>query len=208
MSYSLPSLPYAYDALEPHFDKETMEIHHSKHHQAYVNNANAALESLPELAKLSAEELIAQLDKVPAEKRTALRNNAGGHVNHSLFWKGLKVGTTLTGDLKAAIERDFGSVDAFKEKFEQAAATRFGSGWAWLVLKDDGKLAVVSTANQDSPLMGEAVSGASGYPIVGLDVWEHAYYLKYQNLRPAYAKAFWNVLNCDEAAARFASAKK
>lgn len=208
MSYSLPSLPYAYDALEPHFDKETMEIHHSKHHQAYVNNANAALESLPELAKLSAEELIAQLDKVPAEKRTALRNNAGGHVNHSLFWKGLKVGTTLTGDLKDAIERDFGSVDAFKEKFEQAAATRFGSGWAWLVLKDDGKLAVVSTANQDSPLMGEAVSGASGYPIVGLDVWEHAYYLKYQNLRPAYAKAFWNVLNWDEAAARFASAKK
>ncbi|XYQ54779.1 superoxide dismutase [Mn] [Pectobacterium carotovorum] len=208
MSYSLPSLPYAYDALEPHFDKETMEIHHSKHHQAYVNNANAALESLPELATLSAEELIAQLDKVPAEKRTALRNNAGGHVNHSLFWKGLKVGTTLTGDLKAAIERDFGSVDAFKEKFEQAAATRFGSGWAWLVLKDDGKLAVVSTANQDSPLMGEATSGASGYPIVGLDVWEHAYYLKYQNLRPAYAKAFWNVLNWDEAAARFASAKK
>ncbi|WP_224652367.1 superoxide dismutase [Mn] [Pectobacterium versatile] len=208
MSYSLPSLPYAYDALEPHFDKETMEIHHSKHHQAYVNNANAALESLPELATLSAEELIAQLDKVPAEKRTALRNNAGGHVNHSLFWKGLKVGTTLTGDLKAAIERDFGSVDAFKEKFEQAAATRFGSGWAWLVLKDDGKLAVVSTANQDSPLMGEAVSGASGYPIVGLDVWEHAYYLKYQNLRPAYAKAFWNVLNWDEAAARFASAQK
>jgi Fe-Mn family superoxide dismutase len=208
MSYSLPSLPYAYDALEPHFDKETMEIHHSKHHQAYVNNANAALESLPELAALSAEELIAQLDKVPAEKRTALRNNAGGHVNHSLFWKGLKAGTTLTGDLKAAIERDFGSVDAFKEKFEQAAATRFGSGWAWLVLKDDGKLAVVSTANQDSPLMGEAVSGASGYPIVGLDVWEHAYYLKYQNLRPAYAKAFWNVLNWDEAAARFASAQK
>ncbi|MDE8753648.1 superoxide dismutase [Mn] [Pectobacterium polaris] len=208
MSYSLPSLPYAYDALEPHFDKETMEIHHSKHHQAYVNNANAALESLPELAALSAEELIAQLDKVPAEKRTALRNNAGGHVNHSLFWKGLKVGTTLTGDLKAAIERDFGSVDAFKEKFEQAAATRFGSGWAWLVLKDDGKLAVVSTANQDSPLMGEAVSGASGYPIVGLDVWEHAYYLKYQNLRPAYAKAFWNVLNWDEAAARFASTQK
>ncbi|KML71607.1 superoxide dismutase [Mn] [Pectobacterium peruviense] len=208
MSYSLPSLPYAYDALEPHFDKETMEIHHSKHHQAYVNNANAALESLPELAQLSVEELIAQLDKVPAEKKAALRNNAGGHANHSLFWKGLKLGTTLAGDLKAAIERDFGSVDAFKEKFEQAAATRFGSGWAWLVLKDDGKLAVVSTANQDSPLMGEAISGTSGYPIVGLDVWEHAYYLKFQNRRPDYAKAFWNVLNWDEASARFASAKK
>lgn len=208
MSYTLPSLPYAYDALEPHFDKQTMEIHHSKHHQAYVNNANAALESLPELAKLTAEELIAQLDKVPTEKRTALRNNAGGHVNHSFFWKGLKLGTELKGDLKAAIERDFGSVDKFKEEFEKAAATRFGAGWAWLVLKDDGKLAVVSTANQDSPLMGEAVSGASGYPIAGLDVWEHAYYLKYQNRRPDYIKAFWSVVNWDEAAKRFAEAKK
>ncbi|MEI7255421.1 superoxide dismutase [Mn] [Dickeya dadantii] len=208
MSYSLPSLPYAYDALEPHFDKQTMEIHHSKHHQAYVNNANAALESLPEFAGLSAEELITKLDQLPADKKGPLRNNAGGHANHSLFWKGLKLGTTLTGELKAAIERDFGSVDAFKEKFEQAAATRFGSGWAWLVLKDDGKLAVVSTANQDSPLMGEAISGASGYPIVALDVWEHAYYLKYQNRRPDYIKAFWSVVNWDEAAKRFAEAQK
>ncbi|HHA0035379.1 TPA: superoxide dismutase [Mn] [Yersinia enterocolitica] len=207
MSYSLPSLPYAYDALEPHFDKQTMEIHHTKHHQTYVNNANTVLESFPELAKFSVEDLIKDLDKVPAEKRTFMRNNAGGHANHSLFWKGLKLGTTLTGDLKTAIERDFGSVDSFKEKFEQAAATRFGSGWAWLVLKDDGKLAVVSTANQDSPLMGEAVSGASGFPIVGLDVWEHAYYLKFQNRRPDYIKAFWNVVNWDEAAARFAQAK-
>lgn len=207
MSYTLPALPYAYDALEPHFDKQTMEIHHSKHHQAYVNNANAALESLSDdLKTLSAEELIAQLDKVPAEKRTVLRNNAGGHANHSLFWKGLKKGTTLQGDLKAAIERDFGSIDSFKEKFEQAAATRFGSGWAWLVLKD-GKLAVVSTANQDSPLMGESVSGASGYPIIGLDVWEHAYYLKFQNRRPDYIKEFWNVVNWDEAAKRFAEKK-
>ncbi|NAT77201.1 superoxide dismutase [Mn] [Dickeya dadantii] len=208
MSYSLPSLPYAYDALEPHFDKQTMEIHHSKHHQAYVNNANAALESLPEFAGLSAEELITKLDQLPADKKGPLRNNAGGHANHSLFWKGLKLGTTLTGELKAAIERDFGSVDAFKEKFEQAAATRFGSGWAWLVLKDDGKLAVVSTANQDSPLMGEAISGASGCPIIALDVWEHAYYLKYQNRRPDYIKAFWSVVNWDEAAKRFAEAKK
>ncbi|WP_263064205.1 superoxide dismutase [Mn] [Dickeya dadantii] len=208
MSYSLPSLPYAYDALEPHFDKQTMEIHHSKHHQAYVNNANAALESLPEFAGLSAEELITKLDQLPADKKGPLRNNAGGHANHSLFWKGLKLGTTLTGELKAAIERDFGSVDTFKEKFEQAAATRFGSGWAWLVLKDDGKLAVVSTANQDSPLMGEAISGASGYPIVALDVWEHAYYLKYQNRRPDYIKAFWSVVNWDEAAKRFAEAQK
>ncbi|MCO7261085.1 superoxide dismutase [Mn] [Dickeya zeae] len=208
MSYSLPSLPYAYDALEPHFDAQTMEIHHSKHHQAYVNNANAALESLPEFASLSAEELITKLDQLPADKKGPLRNNAGGHANHSLFWKGLKLGTTLEGELKAAIERDFSSVDEFKTKFEQAAATRFGSGWAWLVLKDDGKLAVVSTANQDSPLMGEAISGASGYPLIALDVWEHAYYLKYQNRRPDYIKAFWNVVNWDEAAKRFAEAKK
>jgi len=208
MSYTLPKLPYSYDALEPYFDKQTMEIHHSKHHQAYVNNANAALENLSDdLKKLTAEELIAQLDKVPAEKRTALRNNAGGHANHSLFWTILKTGTTLKGELKQAIERDFGSVDAFKQLFEQAAATRFGSGWAWLVLKGD-KLAVVSTANQDSPLMGEAVTGVSGYPIVGLDVWEHAYYLKYQNRRPDYINAFWDVVNWDEAEKRFLAARK
>lgn len=205
MSYSLPSLPYAYDALEPHFDKQTMEIHHTKHHQTYVNNANAALEGT-EFADLPVDELIAKLDQVPADKKTVLRNNAGGHSNHSFFWKGLKTGTTLSGDLKAAIEKDFGSIDAFKAEFEKAAATRFGSGWAWLVKKGD-KLAVVSTANQDSPLMGEAVSGASGTPIVGLDVWEHAYYLKYQNKRPDYIKAFWEVVNWDEAAARFSAAK-
>ncbi|OMQ20259.1 superoxide dismutase [Mn] [Serratia oryzae] len=207
MSYSLPSLPYAYDALEPHFDQQTMEIHHTKHHQTYVNNANTVLEAYPELASLSVEALIQDLDKVPAAKRTFMRNNAGGHANHSLFWKGLKTGTTLSGDLKTAIERDFGSVEKFQEEFEKAAATRFGSGWAWLVLKGD-KLAVVSTANQDSPLMGEAVSGASGFPIIGLDVWEHAYYLKFQNRRPDYIKAFWNVVNWDEAAKRFTEAKK
>ncbi|CAI0911524.1 superoxide dismutase [Mn] [Serratia ficaria] len=206
MSYSLPSLPYAYDALEPHFDKQTMEIHHTKHHQTYVNNANTVLEAYPELAQYGVEELIQDLDKVPADKRTFMRNNAGGHANHSFFWKNLKTGTTLGGDLKAAIERDFGSVEKFQEEFEKAAATRFGSGWAWLVLKGD-KLAVVSTANQDSPLMGEAVAGASGFPIIGLDVWEHAYYLKYQNKRPDYIKAFWNVVNWDEAAARFAAKK-
>ncbi|WLS78970.1 superoxide dismutase [Mn] [Erwinia pyri] len=203
MSYSLPSLPYAYDALEPHFDKQTMEIHHTKHHQTYVNNANAALEGT-EFADLPVDELLAKLDQVPADKKTVLRNNAGGHSNHSFFWKGLKTGTTLSGELKAAIEKDFGSVDAFKAEFEKAAATRFGSGWAWLVKKGD-KLAVVSTANQDSPLMGEAISGASGTPIVGLDVWEHAYYLKYQNKRPDYIKAFWEVVNWDEAAARFSA---
>ncbi|MGJ7088908.1 superoxide dismutase [Mn] [Morganella morganii] len=206
MSYVLPALPYAYDALEPHFDKMTMEIHHTKHHQTYVNNTNTALEAFPEMANLDIDDLIAQLDKFPADKRTFIRNNAGGHSNHSMFWKGLKTGTTLQGDLKAAIEHDFGSVEAFQAEFEKAAATRFGSGWAWLVLKD-GKLAVVSTANQDSPLMGEAISGTSGYPIIGLDVWEHAYYLKFQNRRPDYIKAFWSVVNWDEAAARLAFAK-
>ena len=204
MAYQLPALPYAYDALEPHFDTQTMEIHHSKHHQAYVNNANAVLANLPEWEKLSAEELIARLAELPENVRTPLRNNAGGHANHSLFWQILKTGTTLQGKLKAAIERDFGSVEAFQAEFEKAAATRFGSGWAWLVY-EDGKLKVVSTANQDSPLMGQAVSGASGYPIIGLDVWEHAYYLKFQNRRPDYIKAFWQVVNWDEAARRFES---
>ena len=204
MAYQLPALPYAYDALEPHFDAQTMEIHHSKHHQAYVNNANAVLANLPEWEKLSAEELIARLAELPENVRTPLRNNAGGHANHSLFWQILKTGTTLQGKLKAAIERDFGSVEAFQAEFEKAAATRFGSGWAWLVY-EDGKLNVVSTANPDSPLMGQAVSGASGYPIIGLDVWEHAYYLKFQNRRPDYIKAFWQVVNWDEAARRFES---
>ena len=204
MAYQLPALPYTYDALEPHFDTQTMEIHHSKHHQAYVNNANAVLANLPEWEKLSAEELIARLAELPENVRTPLRNNAGGHANHSLFWQILKTGTTLQGKLKAAIERDFGSVEAFQAEFEKAAATRFGSGWAWLVY-EDGKLKVVSTANQDSPLMAQAVSGASGYPIIGLDVWEHAYYLKFQNRRPDYIKAFWQVVNWDEAARRFES---
>lgn len=206
MTYTLPELGYAYDALEPHFDSMTMEIHHSKHHQAYINNANGALESLPEFAQLSVEELIAQLDKLPADKQTFLRNNAGGHANHSLFWSILKTGTTLTGDLKATIERDFGSVENFQAEFEKAAATRFGSGWAWLVL-DEGKLKVVSTANQDSPLMGTAVAGCKGYPLLGLDVWEHAYYLKFQNRRPDYIKAFWSVVNWDAVAQRFADAQ-
>lgn len=206
MAFTLPELGYAYDALEPHFDKETMEIHHSKHHQAYVNNANAALESLPEFQNVSAEELVARLSELPADKQTVLRNNAGGHANHTLFWQNLKKGTTLSGSLKEAIERDFGSIDAFKEQFEKAAATRFGSGWAWLV-KEDGKLKVVSTANQDSPLMGQAIAGASGTPLLALDVWEHAYYLKFQNRRPDYIKEFWNVVNWDEVQKRFDAAK-
>ena len=186
MSYTLPELGYAYDALEPHFDAQTMEIHHTKHHQAYVNNANAVLETLPaEFSEMCSGQLISQLDKIPAEKRTALRNNAGGHANHSLFWKSLKKGTSLQGDLKAAIERDF------------------GSGWAWLVI-NQGKLSVVSTANQDSPLMGKEIAGCEGFPLLGLDVWEHAYYLKFQNRRPDYIKEFWNVVNWDFVAERFA----
>lgn len=201
MSFTLPELGYSYDALEPHFDKETMEIHHSRHHQAYVNNANAALEG-SEWADKSTEEVIANLDKIPADKQTAVRNNAGGHANHSLFWTVLKTGTELKGSLKDAIVRDFGSVEAFQEQFEKAAATRFGSGWAWLVKQGD-KLAVVSTANQDSPLMGKDVAGCEGTPIIGLDVWEHAYYLKYQNKRPDYIKAFWNVVNWDKAQENF-----
>lgn len=201
MSFTLPELGYSYDALEPHFDKETMEIHHSGHHQAYLNNANAALEG-SEWADKSAEEVIANLDKIPADKQTAVRNNAGGHANHSLFWTVLKTGTELKGSLKDAIVRDFGSVEAFQEQFEKAAATRFGSGWAWLVKQGD-KLAVVSTANQDSPLMGKDVAGCEGTPIIGLDVWEHAYYLKYQNKRPDYIKAFWNVVNWDKAQENF-----
>lgn len=201
MSFTLPELGYSYDALEPHFDKETMEIHHSRHHQAYVNNANAVLEG-SEWADKSAEEVIANLDKIPADKQTAVRNNAGGHANHSLFWTVLKTGTELKGSLKDAIVRDFGSVEAFQEQFEKAAATRFGSGWAWLVKQGD-KLAVVSTANQDSPLMGKDIAGCEGTPIIGLDVWEHAYYLKYQNKRPDYIKAFWNVVNWDKAQENF-----
>ena len=205
MAYTLPELGYAYDALEPHFDAQTMEIHHSKHHQAYVNNANAALEGLPaELVEMCPGQLVSNLDKIPAEKRGALRNNAGGHTNHSLFWKSLKKGTTLQGTLKDAIERDFGSVEAFKAEFEKAAATRFGSGWAWLVLTAEGKLAVVSTANQDNPLMGKEVAGCEGFPLLGLDVWEHAYYLKFQNRRPDYIKEFWNGVNWDFVAERLA----
>ncbi len=207
MPYSLPPLPYAYDALEPYIDSETMHLHHDKHHQTYVNNANAALPSLPtELQTLSAEELIKNLDKVPADKLTAIRNNVGGHVNHTLFWELLKVGTELKGELKVAIERDFGSVDAFKEKFASAAASRFGSGWAWLVVQN-GRLAVVSTANQDNPSMGEKYAATSGTPILTLDVWEHAYYLKYQNRRVDYIGAFWNVVNWDKVSELYSAAQ-
>ena len=208
MAYTLPPLPYAYEALEPYIDSETMHLHHDKHHQAYVKNANATIDSLSvELQSLSPNELIQNLDKVPDNKVTAIRNNVGGHVNHTLFWELLKIGTELKGELKEAIKNDFGSIETFKEKFAAAAATRFGSGWAWLVLKN-GKLTIVSTANQDSPLMGEKFAGVSGTPILALDVWEHAYYLKYQNRRADYISAFWNVVNWDKVAQLYAIAKK
>ncbi len=207
MAYELPKLPYAYDALEPHIDARTMEIHHTKHHQAYVDNANKALEGSA-MADLPVEELIQKLDQVPADKKGALRNNAGGHANHSLFWQvmGPNQGGQPSGELMDAITSAFGSFDAFKEKFEDAAKTRFGSGWAWLVVKN-GVLDVVSTANQDNPLMGEAVAGVSGTPVLGVDVWEHAYYLNYQNRRPDYLKAFWNAVNWDEVSRRYSAAK-
>jgi Fe-Mn family superoxide dismutase len=207
MPYTLPALPYAYNALEPHIDARTMEIHHTKHHQAYINNVNGAIAGT-ELEKLPVEQLIADLGKVPEDKRMAVRNNGGGHANHSLFWTimGPKAGGAPSGDLAAAISSSFGSFENFKEQFGKAATTRFGSGWAWLVVAG-GKLAIGSTANQDSPLMGQAIAGLTGTPILGLDVWEHAYYLNYQNRRPDYITAFWNVVNWNEVAKRFAGAK-
>ncbi|WP_261663852.1 superoxide dismutase [Mn] [Deinococcus sp. Marseille-Q6407] len=209
MAFELPKLPYDYNALEPHIDAQTMQIHHTKHHQTYVDNANKALEGT-EWADRDVLDVIQNLDSVPADKKGALRNNAGGHANHSMFWTVMTGGNgennQPSGELMDAINSAFGSFDAFKEKFEDAAKTRFGSGWAWLVVKD-GQLAVVSTANQDNPLMGEAVAGVSGTPILGVDVWEHAYYLNYQNRRPDYLKAFWNVVNWDEVSRRYAAAK-
>jgi superoxide dismutase, Fe-Mn family len=207
MAFTLPALPYAADALEPHIDAKTMEIHHGKHHQAYITNANKALEGTP-WADKSVDELIRGLDQLPADKQGPVRNNAGGHANHSLFWTvmGPDKGGTPSGDLGRAIDAAFGSFDKFKEAFAQAGATRFGSGWAWLVVKD-GKLAVCSTANQDSPLMPAAFGGGQGTPILGLDVWEHAYYLNYQNRRPDYIAAFWNVVDWDAVAKRFAAAR-
>ena len=201
MAYELPALPYAHDALEPHIDARTMEIHHGKHHQAYINNVNGALEGNEELAGKSVEDLVSDLDSVPEDIRGAVRNNGGGHANHSLFWSvmGPGKGGEPGGELGAAIDATFGSFDAFKDAFAQAGATRFGSGWAWLVV-DGGNLAVTSTANQDSPLM----EGKT--PILGLDVWEHAYYLNYQNRRPDYIGAFWNVVDWDAVAARLAAA--
>jgi len=207
MAFTLPELGYAYDALEPHIDARTMEIHHSKHHNAYVTNLNAAIAGKPDLESKSLCELIGDLASVPEEIRGAVRNNGGGHANHSFFWKVIAPGGAKapTGELAAAIDKAFGSFDAFKEAFAKAGATRFGSGWAWLVKKEDGTLAIGSTANQDSPCMGQAVAGISGKAVLGLDVWEHAYYLNYQNRRPDYIAAFWSVVNWDVAGENFAA---
>ena len=194
MPFALPDLPYAYDALEPHIDARTMEIHHTKHHQAYVNNANMALEKYPEWAEKSPCDILKNLDSVPADIKTAAQNNVGGHCNHSFFWQIMNPegGGNPKGGLAKAIDSEFGSFDAMKEQFNKAAATRFGSGWAWLVIKG-GKLEIISTANQDSPL-------SLGYErVLCLDVWEHAYYLHYQNKRPDYVSAWWNVINWDRA---------
>lgn len=204
MAHELPPLPYAPDALEPHIDAQTMQIHHGKHHAAYVTNLNKALESASSLQNKSAEELIKDLNAVPEGIRTAVRNNGGGHVNHTMFWQimGPNAGGEPTGALADAINAAFGSFSAFKEKFIAAGVGRFGSGWAWLVLDKDGKLAVSSTPNQDNPMM-EGMA-----PVMGCDVWEHAYYLKYQNRRPDYLAAWWNVVNWAEIAKRYAAAKK
>ena len=207
MAHELPALPYASNALEPHIDAKTMEIHHGKHHAAYVTNLNKALESAPDLAGKSVEELCKSIASVPESIRVAVRNNGGGHWNHSFFWKLMKPSAegNPVGKLADAINADFGSFEAFQEKFAAAAAGRFGSGWAWLCVKD-GKLAICSTANQDNPLMGET-AGCGGTPVLGLDVWEHAYYLNYQNRRPDYVKAWWNVVNWAQAEANYAAAK-
>ncbi|MBL3642218.1 superoxide dismutase [Peribacillus simplex] len=202
MAFELPQLPYAYDALEPHIDKETMNIHHTKHHNTYVTNLNNALEGNQELLSKSVEEIVANLDAVPEAVRTAVRNNGGGHANHTLFWEILSPngGGQPTGELADAITSKFGSFDSFKEEFAKAATTRFGSGWAWLAV-NNGELEVTSTPNQDNPL------SEGKTPLLGLDVWEHAYYLNYQNRRPEYINSFWNVVNWDEVSKRYSAAK-
>src|SRR6266516_1700648 len=199
MAYELPPLPYDYSALEPYIDTQTMQLHHDKHHAAYVNNLNAAVQNHGEFASLPIDELVRRINDVPENIRTAVRNNGGGHANHSMFWQIMTSngGGEPTGELASAIQQAFGSFDAFKSAFNDAGVKRFGSGWAWLVLDRNGKLQVISTANQNSPLM-EGL-----YPVMGNDVWEHAYYLKYQNRRGDYLNAWWNVVNWDEIARRY-----
>lgn len=207
MAYELPPLPYPKEALEPYIDAQTMEIHHGRHHKAYVDNVNKAIAGT-EFEKKSVEDLISNLTAVPENIRGAVRNNGGGHANHSMFWKLLAHGGgNPVGKVADDIKATFGSWDDFKAKFENAGMTRFGSGWAWLVV-NNGKLEVVSTANQDNPIMGKAIAGCEGKPILGCDVWEHAYYLKYQNKRADYLKAFWNVVNWNEVEKLYQAAKK
>ena len=203
MAFELPPLPYDYNALEPYIDTQTMQIHHDKHHQAYVTNLNNALQGQDQLASMSVDDLLRNINQVPDSIRTAVRNNAGGHSNHTMFWNIMKPngGGQPTGDLASAIQQVFGSFDAFKAALNDAGTKRFGSGWTWLVLDSSGKLRVISTANQDSPLMDGL------YPVMGNDVWEHAYYLKYQNRRPEYLNAWWNVVNWDEVARRYEQAR-
>jgi len=203
MAFELPPLPYDYNALEPYIDTQTMQLHHDKHHQAYVTNANNALQGYDQFASMSVDDLLRKINQVPESIRTALRNNAGGHSNHTMFWNIMKPngGGQPTGDFANAIQQTFGSFDAFKTAFNDAGTKRFGSGWAWLVLDSSGKLQVISTPNQDSPL----IDGL--YPVMGNDVWEHAYYLKYQNRRPEYLNAWWNVVNWDEVARRYQQAR-
>ncbi|MGD9789086.1 MAG: superoxide dismutase [Phycisphaerales bacterium] len=210
MPLTLPNLPYAFDALEPFIDAQTMQIHHGKHHAAYVNNANKALEGTP-FASWTVEQLVTKLGEIPEEKRTAVRNNAGGHLNHSMFWESMVAsgkggGGDPSGTLADAIKKSFGEISHFKDEFAKAAAGRFGSGWAWLCKLPDGSVSICSTANQDSPLMGKAIAGCGGTPLLGLDVWEHAYYLKYQNRRPDYVTAWWNVVDWAKVQERFAKA--
>jgi Fe-Mn family superoxide dismutase len=203
MAFELPPLPYDYNALEPYIDTQTMQIHHDKHHQAYVTNLNNALQGQDQLASMSVDDLLRNINQVPDSIRTAVRNNAGGHSNHTMFWNIMKPngGGQPTGDLASAIQQVFGSFDAFKAALNDAGTKRFGSGWTWLVLDSSGKLQVISTANQDSPLMDGL------HPVMGNDVWEHAYYLKYQNRRPEYLNAWWNVVNWDEVARRYGQAR-
>ncbi len=211
MPLTLPTLPYAFEALEPHVDTQTMQIHHGKHHAAYVTNANKALEGTP-FGEWSADDLCKRLGELPDDKRAAVRNNAGGHWNHSLFWSlmapsGKGGGGSPTGEVASAINAAFGSFDAFKEKFAAAGVARFGSGWAWLCVHKGGKVEICTTPNQDNPLMGQAIAGCGGTPILGLDVWEHAYYLKYQNRRADYIAAWWNVVNWSKVADLYAKGK-
>ena len=204
MSFTLPALSFSTNALEPHIDARTMEIHHGKHHQTYITNLNNALDGQDQLLSMQIEDLISDISSLPEAVKGAVRNNGGGHANHSFFWESLSAsgGGLPSGALADAISSTFGNFDALKENFAKAALTRFGSGWAWLIQRSDGTLAVTSTPNQDSPIM-EGIADETGTPLIGLDVWEHAYYLNYQNRRPDYVTAFWNVLDWDQVSARF-----